>query len=105
MPACSPSLVRRSRLALLVARRGIRRLHFRLIRFSSWVWVAAASLVGIEVLELLLGAFIAAPELLPLVLLALAATWYFRRGLTRVRRRVPAVAWCRRRRSSRTRQM
>ena len=45
--------------------------------------MAAASLVGFEVLEILLGTMIAVPEALPIVLLALAAVWYFRRGLRR----------------------
>ncbi|NNC13186.1 hypothetical protein HII28_15025 [Planctomonas sp. JC2975] len=79
---------RRMRLALLLITRGIRRARLRLALFSGWVWVAAASLVGFEVLEILLGALLAAPEVLPLVLLALAAVWYFRRALVRLWRRL-----------------
>ncbi|GAB3807018.1 hypothetical protein GCM10028798_30790 [Humibacter antri] len=56
--------------------------------FSGWVWVAAGSLVGFEVLELLLGGLIAVPEALPIVLLALAIVWYFRRGIRRLVARI-----------------
>jgi hypothetical protein len=87
-PAARSRPARRLRLAWLRARRGIRRLHLRLALFSGWVWVAAASLVGFEVLEILLGTMIAVPEALPIVLLALAAVWYFRRTLSRAWRRL-----------------
>ncbi|MHA7987139.1 hypothetical protein ACX9R5_15170 [Rathayibacter sp. CAU 1779] len=81
---------RRARLALLLIARGVRRARLRLALFSGWVWVAAASLVGFEVLEILLGTFLAAPEALPIVLLVLAAVWYFRRTLLRLWHRLSA---------------
>lgn len=88
VPRCARSrTLRLTRLCALVARRSIHRLHLRLSLFSGWIWVAAASLIGFEALEILLGAFITAPELLPLALLALAAIWVLRRTLTRRRRR------------------
>ncbi|QDZ16538.1 hypothetical protein [Humibacter ginsenosidimutans] len=88
VPRCARSrTLRLTRLCALVARRSIHRLHLRLSLFGGWIWVAAASLIGFEALEILLGAFITAPELLPLALLALAAIWLLRRTLTRRRRR------------------
>jgi hypothetical protein len=39
-------------------------------------------------LEILLGGLIAVPEALPIVLLALAFAWYFRRGILRLWRRM-----------------
>ncbi|WP_218775182.1 hypothetical protein, partial [Leifsonia sp. NCR5] len=58
-----------------------RRLHTRATLFSGWTWVAAASLIGFETLDIVFGAFILAPELLPLVLVGLALVWVFRERL------------------------
>jgi len=89
MPVSSRNrLYRRARLASLVTRRGLHRLRTRLLLFSGWIWVAAGSLVGFEMLEILLGGLIAVPEALPIVLLALAFAWYFRRGILRLWRRM-----------------
>jgi len=59
---------------------------------TGWTWVAAGSLVGFELLDLLFGSFLYAPELLPLVILALALVWYFRErlraGAERIRWRI-----------------
>jgi hypothetical protein len=46
--------------------------------FGGWVWCAAGSLVGFEAFDILFGTFALAPELLPIVILGLALTWYFR---------------------------
>jgi hypothetical protein len=88
--------VRVIRLTCAVFRREVNRTRSRLLLFSGWVWVAAGSLVGFEMLEILLGGLIAVPEVLPVVLIALAFAWYFRRGIGRMWRR--ASAWWRRRR-------
>ena len=56
--------------------------------FSGWTWVAAASLIGFETLDIVFGAFILAPELLPLVIVGLALAWLFRERLRRARTRV-----------------
>ena len=45
---------------------------------SGWVWLAAASLVGFEVFDMMFSAFLVAPELFPLVIVVLALVWYFR---------------------------
>lgn len=60
-----------------------RRLHARATLFSGWTWVAAASLIGFETLDIVFGAMILAPELLPLVIVGLALTWLFRERLRR----------------------
>jgi len=57
---------------------------------TGWTWVAAGSLVGFELLDLLFGSFLYAPELLPLVILALALAWYFRE---RVRTAAERIRW------------
>ncbi|HVX06573.1 hypothetical protein [Humibacter sp.] len=88
--------VRVIRLAFAVFRRDVNRTRSRLLLFSGWVWVAAGSLVGFEMLEILVGGLIAVPEVLPVVLIALAFAWYFRRGIRRMWWR--ASAWWRRRR-------
>ncbi|PCN49577.1 hypothetical protein Csp2054_01110 [Curtobacterium sp. 'Ferrero'] len=69
-------------------RRVRRRLEARLVRFSGWVWVAAVSLVGIEVFEVVFGTFVLAPEFLPVALIVMALAYVFRERLRRVRRRV-----------------
>jgi hypothetical protein len=88
--------VRVIRLAFAVFRREVSRTRSRLLLFSGWVWVAAGSLVGFELLEILLGGLIAVPEVLPVVLIALAFAWYFRRGIRLIWRRASA-RWRRRR--------
>lgn len=77
----------RRRLASLVA--SIRELSFLA---GSRVWVAAASLVGVEALVFLLDGMLVAPELVPIAILALALLWFARerirsRWRSRVRRR------------------
>ncbi|RDV43469.1 hypothetical protein DOE76_17515 [Leifsonia sp. ku-ls] len=62
-----------------------RRLHTQATLFSGWTWVAAASLIGFEALDIVFGAFILAPELLPLVIVGLALAWLFRERLRRAR--------------------
>lgn len=87
-----------------------RRLHTRATLLSGWTWVAAASLIGFEALDIVFGAFILAPELLPLALIALAAAWLLRERIRRAsgrlrlllriarRRRATAPSYDRRRR-------
>lgn len=70
-------------LSLSSLRRALDRARRRLTLFSGWTWVAAGSLVGFEMLDLIFGTFVLAPELLPLVILCLALAWYFRRRLRR----------------------
>ena len=53
-------------------RAAARRLRDRLSALTGWGWVAAASLVGFEGLEVLLGSMVAAPEFVPVVILILA---------------------------------
>ncbi|QIZ98787.1 hypothetical protein [Leifsonia sp. PS1209] len=83
-----------------------RRLHTRATLFSGWTWVAAASLIGFETLDIVFGAFILAPELLPLVIVGLALAWVFRerlrsgRARLRARIRVARMARARRREGS-----
>lgn len=62
----------------------------RLTVFSGWTWVAAGSLVGFEMLDVIFGTFALAPELLPLVILCLALAWLFRRRLRRAWARLRA---------------
>ena len=56
----------------------LQRLSRRLTLFGGWTWVAAASLIGFEGLELVFGSLLLAPEFLPLVILALAVVWLLR---------------------------
>ena len=83
------SAFRRSRAAAV---RAMTRVHRRLTLFSGWTWVAAGSLIGFEMLDVIFGTFILMPELLPLVILCLALAWYFRgrlrRGWGRLRARI-----------------
>jgi hypothetical protein len=81
-----------------------RRLHTRASLFSGWTWVAAGSLIGFEMLDIVFGAFILAPEFLPLVIVALALIWLFRDRLRRARLRLRVqlrLARMRRRRAQR----
>jgi hypothetical protein len=67
-----------------------RRLHTRATLFSGWTWVAAASLIGFETLDIVFGAMILAPELLPLVIVCLALAWLFRERMRRAMVRLRA---------------
>lgn len=58
-------------------RRCVRRSTRRLILLGGWTWLAAGSLVGFEVLEMLFGTLALAPEFIPLLIVGLAAAWYF----------------------------
>ncbi len=91
-PRARPRSSRFARLALLLLRRRLRRSTLLLWRFSTWVWLAAGALVGFEVLELVLTGLLAAPELVPLLLLVLALIWLFRRGIRRAALRLRLVA-------------
>ncbi|GGC81480.1 hypothetical protein GCM10011512_05210 [Tersicoccus solisilvae] len=87
----------------LRARRLYRRVAVRVTLFGGWVWFAAGSLIGFEAFEILFGSFALAPECLPVVILGLALTWYFRSHLRRSWRRIRAyrrIKRMRRRRSS-----
>jgi len=68
----------------------VRVIEGRLTLFSGWTWVAAGSLVGFEMLDIVLGGLLLAPELLPVAILLLAGIWYFRRGLRRLWTRLRA---------------
>lgn len=66
--------------------------------FSGWTWVAAGSLVGFEVFEIIFTSFALAPELLPVVLVVMALAYVWRERLAsfrqhlRIRRRAARVA-------------
>lgn len=79
-----------------LTRRFILRIATRAALFGGWIWCAAASLVGLETFEIIVGTFALAPELLPLVILGLALAWYFRERVRRTSRRARAL-WRRRR--------
>ncbi|MFJ4167289.1 hypothetical protein ACIPY5_17185 [Microbacterium sp. NPDC089698] len=68
------------------------------VRMEVWVYLAAGAFLGFEGLEALLGAMLIAPELVPLVLLALAVVWTAKRRGRWILRR---IALARRRRRSR----
>lgn len=80
------------RLGLLwrLARQAYRRLAIRATLFGGWVWFAAGSLIGFEAFDIVFGTFVLAPELLPLVILGLAVTWYLRGQVRRVSTRARA---------------
>lgn len=67
-------------------RNTIRRLTDRLKLLSGWSWVAAASLIGFEGIEVHMVGMLAAPEFVPVVILTLAlvalARDYWRRRTT-----------------------
>ncbi len=70
----------------------IRRLTDRLKLLSGWSWVAAASLIGFEGVEVLILGMLAAPEFVPAVILALAIVavvrdYWRRRTTSGLRRR------------------
>lgn len=75
---------------ILHARRIGRRCATTLTLFGGWTWVAASSLVGFEVFELIFSSFALAPELLPLVIITLAAIWFFRDRTRRLKIRARA---------------
>lgn len=58
------------------------------VRMEVWVYLAAGALLGFEGLEALLGAMLIAPELVPLVLLALAVVWTAKRRGRWILRRI-----------------
>lgn len=91
-----PVFLRRAALLRRRTRRLCRRVESRLALFGGWTWVAAGSLIGFEMLDLVFGTFLLAPELVPLVIVALALAWYFREWLRRAWQRVHA--WRSRRR-------
>lgn len=81
---------RRLGLLWVLARRTSRRAATRATLFGGWVWFAAGSLIGFEAFEIVVGTFALAPELLPLAILGLALTWYFRGHVRRVTSRARA---------------
>jgi len=92
-PAERSSLYRRARLFAIRTHRRLRRFGRWLTLFGGWTWIAAASFIGFESFEVLLGMAVLAPELLPLAIIGLALAWHFRerlravRGRLRIRRR------------------
>ncbi|GIU58066.1 hypothetical protein [Arthrobacter sp. NicSoilC12] len=74
----------------------IRRLAVRATLFGGWAWLAAGSLIGFEAFDIIFGAVALAPELLPLVILSLALTWWLRRHARRTRARARAYRRLRR---------
>lgn len=97
----SPAL---RRLGLLWGRvrRLCRRVAMRATLFGGWVWFAAGSLVGFEAFDILFGTFALAPELLPIVILGLALTGYFRGQVRRWSTRARAYRRLRRLRADRS---
>jgi hypothetical protein len=94
--------LRRLGLLCRLLRRVSRRLAMRATLFGGWVWFAAGSLVGFEAFDILFGTFALAPELLPIVILGLALTWYFRGQVRRVSTRARAYRRLRRIRADRS---
>ncbi|BDZ48155.1 hypothetical protein GCM10025867_03960 [Frondihabitans sucicola] len=79
------------RVARLVLRRTSRALgavSARLTLFSGWTWIAAGSLIGFEMLEIVFSSFLLVPELLPVVLLVLAGVFFFRARIVSMRARL-----------------
>jgi hypothetical protein len=64
------------------------RLTERLVMLSGWTWVAAGSLIGFEALEMVLGASLAAPEFIPLVVIGLGLAWFLRERIRAAARRL-----------------
>lgn len=54
-----------------------------LVRVSTWTYLAVGALVGFEALEIAFGAFILAPELVPLAVVGLVLQEVLRRSLRR----------------------
>jgi len=90
-PSAHSRALRLLRLTRARLRRRLSRLTWPLWRFTTWIWVAASALVGFEMLEVILGGMLLAPELVLPVLLVLAIAWQLRdgigRGIQRLRRR------------------
>lgn len=102
--ACSSRCARLVRLRCLRLRAKTRRAYIRyvllpIVRASTAIYLAAGALIGFEVLEVLFGAFVLAPELLPVLILSLAVHWYLREHLRRAARL--ARLWLRRARRRR----
>ena len=95
-PRVRPRLLRLIRYRCLRFRRRCADAALRhAVRMEVWIYLAAGALLGFEGLEALLGTMLIAPELVPLVLLALAVVWTAkRRGRWFLRR----IALARRRR-------
>ncbi|MFE6736723.1 hypothetical protein [Microbacterium sp. NPDC057650] len=99
VPVRLPRPLRRVRLVLLRQRsRWRHRMLLSMVRTSTWIYFAAAGVIGFGGLEVMFGAFLIAPELLPFALAALALVWVLRRERRRVRL---GVLRLRRRRSRR----
>ncbi len=96
-----PALRRLELLCRLVPRL-CRHMAMRATLFGGWVWFAAGSLVGFEAFDIIFGTFALAPELLPLVILGLALTWYFRGKFRRFSKRARAYRRLRRLRADRS---
>jgi len=79
----SPRWLRVLRLWRVRARRRLQLWAAPLWRLNTWMLLATAALIGFEGLEVLLGTFLMAPELLPVALLALAVFWACREGVGR----------------------
>lgn len=102
VPARLPSSLRRIRLVVLRLRsRWRHRVLLSLVRASTWIYVAAAGVIGFGGLEVMFGAFLVAPELLPFAVAALALVWVLRREWRRLRLRMLRL----RRRLSRRRRV
>lgn len=67
------------------------------VRVDTWIYLAAAGLVGFEGLEVLFGSFLLVPEFVPLILLLLALVWAVKHHGRRWSRRL-RLAWRRARR-------
>ncbi|MCL2794255.1 MAG: hypothetical protein FWD85_02990 [Microbacteriaceae bacterium] len=89
--SCSPPLARIAA-TWTVVRRASAQTRQSLTLFTGWAWIAAGSLVGFEMLDIIFGTAVLVPELLPLVILTLALAWFcrqrVRRGWSRLRARV-----------------
>jgi hypothetical protein len=73
-------------------RNTVRRMTDRLTILNGWAWVAAASVIGFEGLEVVLGSMLAVPEFVPIAILALALVavirqWWMRRATPGLRTR------------------
>ena len=95
-PRYRSPVLRRLGLLWRLVRRASRRMAVRATLFGGWVWFAAGSLIGFEAFDIVFGTFALAPELLPLVILGLALTWYFRGQVRRVSTRARAYRRLRR---------
>jgi hypothetical protein len=81
MPTGIPWRARpRARRRLHLARLRLKRAWFRVVlsvyMINTAMWMAAGVLVGFEALDALIGGMIVAPEVVPLLLAALAFWWW-----------------------------